>query len=210
MRPLTYPVLGALTAWLGAGTVVLGYLAGFPLPGGGAGEGVVPVLGALALVGGVLALRAAATYLRKDTSLVASLRTRADQAMERMADAVRDALLDWDTDEDLPPEVARAPLPPVEPGQFVEVLRPEVEQTLAALAGVLNEAPDARSLPAGEPEVRRLLEGLIRQALERGRQLRIDAAVAGLPPGGPWVEKYRRMQAAEGRLPAAASGRPPG
>jgi hypothetical protein len=209
MRPLTYPVLGALIVWSGAGIAVLGYLAGLSLPGGIAGEGVVPVLMALALVGGVLALRAGVAYLRKDTPLVASLRDRADAAMERMADAVRDALLDWNTDDDLPPEVAREPLPPVDPGQFVEVLRPEVEQTLAALAEVLNEAPDARSLPAGEPEVRRLLEGLVRQALERGRQLRIDAAVAGLPPGGPWVEKYRRMQAAEGRLPAASSAHPP-
>jgi hypothetical protein len=205
MRPLTYPVLGALIIWLGAGIVGLGYLADLSLPGGIASGGVVPLLVALALVGGVLALRAAARYLRKDTSLAASLRTRADQAMERMADAVRDALLDWNTDDDLPPDVAREPLPPVEPGRFVEVLRPEVEQTLAALAEVLNEAPDARSIPAGEPEVRRLLEGLIRQALERGRQLRIDAAVAGLPPGGPWVEKYRRMQAAEGRLPASSA-----
>jgi hypothetical protein len=58
-------------------------------------------------------------------------------------------------------------------------------------------------------DVRLCFEWLVRQALERAEELRLDEAVARLSPtGGPkggWVEKYRRMKAVEGRLPG-----PPG
>jgi hypothetical protein len=52
-----------------------------------------------------------------------------------------------------------------------------------------------------------VIEDLVRQALEHGEQLRIDAAVAALTktggPHGRWVEKYRRMRLGQTRLPVS-------
>jgi hypothetical protein len=131
-----------------------------------------------------------------------ALARRAQPALDRAADRVKDVLLDWGAEEDeLPRPVARAPLLRLEPEVLVAGLRPQVEDALRRLADVLNEAPTLEAMAACEPEVRRVAAELARQAVERAGQARVDAAVAGLPPPsgkGAWAEKLRRMRAADG------------
>jgi hypothetical protein len=132
------------------------------------------------------------------------LRARAEQALGRAADAIRDAVLDWDPElEERPSAPPPVPLPPLGPKVLVGALRGPVEEALERIAEALNEAPDARALAALEPDLRPLLEELLFEAVARGEELRLDAALAGLPaaPEGGWRKKYRRMKAAEGDWP---------
>jgi hypothetical protein len=127
-----------------------------------------------------------------------------------LAEAVKDVLLDWspaeETDAD---EASGARLPPVATAALVEAMRDKVEETLARLADAINEAPTAQAVVASEQRVWDLLAELLREALEKGQQLRIDAAVAALPPSPyAWVSRYRRMMATEGVLPCG-QGPPP-
>jgi hypothetical protein len=138
-----------------------------------------------------------------------ALGRRAQPALDRAADKVKDVLLDWDAEEDeLPRPVARAPLPPLGPEQLVADLRPQVEDALRRLAEILNAAPTLEAMAACEPEVRRLAAELACQAVERAAQARVDAAVTRLPPAsgkGAWAEKLRRMRAADGEGEPAPS-----
>jgi hypothetical protein len=138
-----------------------------------------------------------------------SLWTKANAAVQRAADTFRDVVLDWNTEPAFPP--GTEPLPPVDTDTLVEALREPVEEIVRALAALLNEAETAADLTVNRPLLRQLCEEMLAQVTEQGMRLRIDAAVAGLPaiPGpGPrsaWVERYRSMLAAEGRLPASRS-----
>jgi hypothetical protein len=151
------------------------------------------------LAGSVLAsvaavLLAARAFRKGKTVDETSLRTRAAQTVTRMADAVRDTILDWSLEEELAAE-SREPLPPLDPQQLVDALRGPTEEALHKVAELLNETRDEATC---QHAVRGVVENLVRQALERGEQLRIDAAVAALSGSGPhgtWVEKYRRMRA---------------
>jgi hypothetical protein len=134
-----------------------------------------------------------------------ALRERANSTMERVADAVQDAIMDWNTTEPPLPKPVE-PLPPLQPLTLVHALRGFIEETVATLAELLNEAGTAADLTENRRLLRQLCEEMLAQVMEQGMRIRIDAAVARLPavpgPRGAWVERYRRMLAAEGRLPA--------
>jgi hypothetical protein len=131
------------------------------------------------------------------------LRDRFEKATDRMADMIRDTLLDWNPEaEDDPEREPPGPLPSLKPGQLLEALRPEVEQVLGEVTRVLNEA-DAETFEEQVPALRRLFEELLCRAVERGEELQIETAADALPGRGPrggWVDQFRRMKAAEGRL----------
>jgi hypothetical protein len=151
------------------------------------------------------AVQPASPICPRPQGTLSTLRARAEEAMGRAADAVKDVLLDWNPDdEDRPEEEEREPLPPLEPGPFRAALRGEVEAALDRVAQVLNEAPDVESMTARAGDVRLCFEWLVPHALERAEQLRLDEAVARLSPAegpqGGWVKKFRRMKVAEGRL----------
>jgi hypothetical protein len=120
--------------------------------------------------------------------------------LERAADAVKDALLDWELDD----EAAQTPpgfeeLPPLDPVLFVSAMLPQLEDMLWRLAEAVNDAPTGRILAASEAHVRELMADFCADAVEMGLQLRLDAAEAmrplGLRPTGTWARRWRRMHA---------------
>jgi hypothetical protein len=122
---------------------------------------------------------------------------------ERATDAIKDFLIDWGVRPDQ--RAAEHELPALSPPQFIEALRGRVEYTLYQVAQAINRAPTADVVAASEEEVRGLFGALWWDALELGARMRVEAALAQLPPPpGPengWAAKYRRMAAEEGRLP---------
>ena len=70
-----------------------------------------------------------------------TMRQRVDAAMDRMADLIKDALLDgWEPPND-EGEMPVAPLVGIDPDEFVARLRERVERTLRQVADALNAAP---------------------------------------------------------------------
>jgi hypothetical protein len=139
------------------------------------------------------------------------VRERMEELLERAADAVKDALLDWELDD----EAGRTPstfeeLPPLDPVLFVAALLPQLEDVLWRMAEAVNAAPTGRILAVGEERVRELLADFCYDALEQGLQMRLDAAEAARPaalrPRGAWARRWRRMHAA-GTLRSSGSSR---
>jgi hypothetical protein len=128
---------------------------------------------------------------------------RVDAAMDRMADLIKNALLDGlelpDEDE-LPP----APLVAIDPDEFAARMRERVEQALRQVAEVLNDA--ANESPAVTEEATHdVFTELWLEALKVAAVMRIDAVLgeaspaarrhgAG-PPDGQWARRYRLMHA---------------
>jgi hypothetical protein len=132
---------------------------------------------------------------------------RVEQIVGRAAVAVKDAILDWDPDGEERPAPPRAPLPPLEPERFVAALRGPVEEFIRSAAEAVNGVPDLDGMEATEDDVRALAEHLVRRVFAEAGVQRLDAAVARLPTAGEtgaWATKYRRLLAAEGRVPDAA------
>jgi hypothetical protein len=132
-------------------------------------------------------------------------RAQVDEMIDRMADAVKDALVDWDW---CPPDEAgeggTAPLPPLSAEQFVDAMRPRVEEALRRVAACLNEGPGPDLSAAAEERVLDHFGRLCSEALEVGRNLREDAAETPpmvAAPCGTWALRYRRMMVLEGRWP---------
>jgi hypothetical protein len=128
------------------------------------------------------------------------LRDRLEELMERLADAIKDVLLDWSgTDgEDAaasPPEE----LPPFEPETFVLAMREPSETLLRRLAEAINNAPTGAIVAVSEDKVGALFADFWCQALKTGVQLRLDTAAAQVPPShrpqGAWARKLRAMGA---------------
>ncbi len=140
----------------------------------------------------------------------AGLRGRVEATLDDVADALKDALLDWELGTDPPDPPEAGDLPPLEPALFVMEMRPKVEGALERLAAFINEAPAGSVVAASEAPVREVLFELWREALEVGMRLRLEAADASLPPGlrpqGEWARRFRDLRLAGPRLTRA---RPP-
>jgi hypothetical protein len=132
------------------------------------------------------------------------MRERVDAAMDRMADLIKDALLDGPdlSDED---GVPAAPLVWIDPDEFAERMRERVERALRQVAEVLNDAPDQPPALTAEA-TRDLLTELSIEALKVAAQMRLDAALGepstpaaghhgAEPPAGEWARRYRLMHA---------------
>jgi hypothetical protein len=147
-------------------------------------------------------IEAAAAGIGKTCRRAASPLAGTVPTVNRLADAVRDTILDWSFEE-TPYAGEKEPLPPLDPRRLAKAMQGPVDKALRNMADILNEAADVESMAACRGEVRCVVEDLVRQALGHGEQIRIDAAVAAAGPTGPhgrWVEKYRRMRAREGRF----------
>ncbi|HKI30552.1 MAG TPA: hypothetical protein VKA46_01575 [Gemmataceae bacterium] len=124
------------------------------------------------------------------------MRQRVDAAIDRMADAIKEALLDgleFPDDE----EVTPAPLVPLPPDRFVERMRERVEKTLRQVAEVLNAAPDD-SPAAIEEKTCDLFTVLWLESLQVAAQLRLEETLVEEQPEvelpqGEWARRYRRM-----------------
>jgi hypothetical protein len=128
---------------------------------------------------------------------------RVDAAMDRMADLIKDALLDGlqFADED---DLAADPPVSLDPEEFVARMRERVEQSLRQVAELLNDAPDGSSARA-EEAVGEVFTELRLEALKVAAEMRLRAALgesvhatarhgAG-PPDGEWARRYRLMHA---------------
>jgi hypothetical protein len=127
---------------------------------------------------------------------------RVDAAMDRMADLIKDALLDgWESNEE--DELPAAPPGPIDPDEFVARLRERVERTLRQAADALNAAPDESSAVAEEATCDLFTE-LWLEALKLAAEMRLEAVLGGTeprahgphgagPPHGEWARRYRRM-----------------
>src|SRR5262249_37896809 len=116
------------------------------------------------------------------TESLANVRERMDALLERAADAVKDALLDWELDDEPGQAPARLEeLPPLDPALFVAALLPQLELVLWRMADAVNDVPEGRILAAGEARVRELLADFCCNALEAGLQMRLEAAEAARP-----------------------------
>ncbi len=124
------------------------------------------------------------------------MRQRVDAAMDRMADVIKDALLDgleFTDDENGP----AAPLHPLSPDAFVQQMRPRVERALRQVAEILNDA--VSESPATIDEATgEVFSELWLEALRVAAQLRLGATLVeplgDEPlPEGEWAKRYRRM-----------------
>jgi hypothetical protein len=126
------------------------------------------------------------------------MRRHVDAAMNHMADAIKDTLLDGlaaDDGDDTP----LAPPLPLSPDEFVARMRGPVERTLRQVAEVLSAAPYASPTDT-EETTGDLFTELWREALRVAAQMRLEADLADKqpevePPQGEWARRYRRMHA---------------
>jgi hypothetical protein len=125
------------------------------------------------------------------------MRQRVDAALDRMAELIKDALLDGvdlgePDDEPPPPD-----LPPLAADEFVARMRGPVEEALRQVAEAVNAAPAGAALAAAEEETADLFTELWWTALRTGLRMRLDAAAAEPPgeppPQGEWARRYRSM-----------------
>jgi hypothetical protein len=143
--------------------------------------------------------------------------------LERLADLVKDSILDWNADTFAPEEAAideDANLGPLPREPYVAAMREKVTEAVEHVADLLAEVPNVRSLAACEPSVGEILADLRGEAValalemrgveESGPHARLDPPHAPFPrwlkpdttwppapdfPGG-WVKKYRRIRRA--------------
>jgi hypothetical protein len=70
--------------------------------------------------------------------------------------------------------------------EFIERMRPKVEEALGQVADAVNEAPPGQIIAGSEEPVRDLFADLRRDVYEMAVQMRLDAAEAAFPPSeGP-------------------------
>src|SRR4051812_11436530 len=126
---------------------------------------------------------------------------RVEATLERLADSIKDLLLDGFESEAVDaPQATAEDLPPLSKEAFLAALRPQIEATFGQLADALNETPRGRLPAACEERLTDLFAQLWCAALEVGEQMRSDATSAAPlpfgPPRGEWAHRYRRMHSA--------------
>jgi hypothetical protein len=97
-----------------------------------------------------------------------TLRDQLDQKLNRLADVIKDALLDGGA-ASLSVATAQEPLPPLARAEFIEAMRGRVEQALGQMADVLDHADNAEG-------VREVLAELLWDALNLSARLRFLAS----------------------------------
>jgi hypothetical protein len=103
--------------------------------------------------------------------LAAALHHKVDETLDRLNDAIKDALIDGELPAEDDSPNAR-PLVPLVPERFVEAMRPHIEDALRGMADSLNES-------GGADRVGELLEALLRDALQTGLDMRSAPEPAG-------------------------------
>lgn len=151
--------------------------------------------------------------------------------MERIGTLLKDGLMDLSfLEERLPPEAVDDELPYMTSEEFVQSMRPHVEQALTLFVEITNQTPHGLILVAEEASVCRVFARLHAQALETGLELRLQraeslgllakwkekhvaaphlrkAASPRMPsPIMGWAEKYRCMRIAGTRFPLIHEG----
>lgn len=139
------------------------------------------------------------------SELFSSFRTKWEGTLDRWNFLVQDIILDWDP---LPSVALPPPEPPDVPAVSATVLsenmRGDVEDTMRAVAELLNET-EAKQ-PLDEDRLCDLFADLAHRTVSRGLALRVQQGMGELPPlSGDfrhWAIRYRRMTLEKG-LPSA-------
>lgn len=98
--------------------------------------------------------------------LAAALHRKVDETLDRLNEAIKDALIDGELPDGAEDDYPNArPLVPLVPERFVEAMRPRIEDALRGMADSLNES-------GGADRVGALLEALLRDALQTGLEMR--------------------------------------
>jgi hypothetical protein len=133
--------------------------------------------------------------------LLVALWAKWDETLNRWADWLRDAMLDWDPQPPRPPRLCEVPTPPPLCSEvFVEAMHGEVEDTLRQVAALLNDAAPDR--PLNEDRLCDLFADLAHRAVARGKALRVQPVVPQRCQPSSWAERYRRM-ILEATMPSA-------
>jgi hypothetical protein len=134
-----------------------------------------------------------------------------DGLFEQLADAVKDAILDWELTPSAEGDQAAEDLLPMSPPLFVETLRPRLEEALRQLAVAINDVPPDQAGDLIKGPVAKLFVDLLREAVFIGVQMRVEATEASVTstqlPEGAWAKRYRRMCASR-MAPADAAALP--
>jgi hypothetical protein len=138
--------------------------------------------------------------------IVPFLENRARLLEERVADRIKDTLLDLgcDTEEESGEVVAPQLLRPPVTSRFAEAVHDMVEEALRQEDDQANENPRACSPQRIEQQVRALFDALLAAAIEQALRHRVvhsETARAAKEVGGAWARKYRRMMATESYWP---------
>ena len=115
-----------------------------------------------------------------------SLWGQIDDTLNRWADAVKDALLDWDLDDEdwrqLPPAMD---LPWLNKEEYLAALRGRTEQALRTVADTINALPPGADRRHGQQTVAEIMADLTREAFAVGLHMRVNAALhRGTPATG--------------------------
>jgi hypothetical protein len=97
--------------------------------------------------------------------LATALHRKVDETLDRLADVIKDTLLDCELPGGSEDDQASGPLMPLSRERFVETMRPRIEDALRGMADSLNES-------GGADRVGELLEALLRDALHTGLEMR--------------------------------------
>jgi hypothetical protein len=106
--------------------------------------------------------------------ILQTLRAQLDQKLNRLADVIKDALLDAGAGS-LSRETDQEPLPPLARAEFIEAMRGRVEQALGQMADVLDQSDHAEG-------VREVLAELLWDALNLSARLRFLASAPSTAP----------------------------
>jgi hypothetical protein len=138
------------------------------------------------------------------------------EMLERIGALLKDGLMDLSfLEERVPPEAVGDELPYMSAVEFVQAMRPNVEQALQQFVEITNQTPDGLILIAEETSVCRIFAKLHAQALETGLELRLQRAESlGLLPSSPaapkqpgcWRQTPHLRKAASPRLPPPFMG----
>jgi len=124
---------------------------------------------------------------------------RVSRLVNVASDKVKDTILDMDLEkaESSPGKQGPQSLPPLDPAQFVDVLRPHVEELLYRAAEIINEDSLGCLTAMTEERVAALLQRLEQTVVEQALMLRLAAAETTIPAERAqyrdWARKYRRM-----------------
>ena len=77
------------------------------------------------------------------------------------------------------------PKPRVQPEEFAESMKGEMDQYLKEVMEAVNQARDGEWIAGSEERVRDLSAAMRRRVFERAVQQRVDAAEAAFPPSAP-------------------------
>ena len=146
-------------------------------------------------------------------TVVEELRHRLDDALDQIADTIKDSMLDWGEPEEDEAQFPEQTFVSLARSEFVEAMRDRIEDALARLADVIDDAPAERLDRSREEVVAEILTKLCCEALETGGRLRLAGKPRNIPlpapAAGEWARRFRQMHALDHALMPAPSRRWP-